>query len=113
MTERLELMFEAQRQFNAHFRDLTNMTAEQRNAAVENYLLDLYSEAAELRQATDVHAWRKHLRKPQDVLEEASDVFAYLTSVLLCYDITAEQFSEAYFKKMQANEQDYARRHAQ
>ena len=113
MVDRLELMFEAQSAFNRHFRDIPNLTPEQRTAAVENYLLDLYSEVSELRQATDTHAWRKHLGRKESVVEEAADVFAYLASVLLCYNISAEQFSEAYFRKMQLNEQDYQRRHSQ
>jgi len=36
-------------------------------------------------------------------LEEVCDVLMYLTDTLLCYDITAEELTEAYLKKHEFN----------
>ncbi len=42
-------------------------------------------------------------------VEEMADVMMYLTDVLLCFHISAEEFSEAFCKKANKNmERDYA-----
>ena len=107
--DNLEKMFEVQKEFSGHWKDFDNMKDGDRRRAIDGFLLDLYDEVSEIRQENNIKAWRKTTdgrRMPDEIV----DAFAYLVSIAHCCGISAKDFSEKYFKKMEANEQDYARR---
>lgn len=102
-------MWKSQKTFNSNFVNFDNLTLEKKQEYTKEYVLHLLSEANSLLETIN---WKMHHKKDvevsrSDLVFETIDVWKYLLSIILIWDITPEEFLEAYYEKSQLVEQRY------
>lgn len=91
-------MFSMQRDFTALFHDLGSMTPRQREELTKTLVLGLHGEATSLANCINYRDHRHDAVKVSrsKLAHEAVDIVRYTLGVLNAWDITPEQFADAY-----------------
>lgn len=103
-------MWKSQELFNRNFVDFENLTLEGKQNMTKEYALHLFSEANSL---LDTINWKMHHKKDSlrvnrdDLVLEIVDVWKYLLSICLLWDVTPEEFCRVYHEKTSLVEQRY------
>lgn len=106
----LQNMWKSQKLFNSNFVDFDNLSLKDKQEFTEKYVLHLLSEANSL---LDTVNWKMHHKdnavsvNRENIMLELIDVWKYLLSIGLLWDLTPEEFCEKYFEKSKLVEQRY------
>lgn len=107
--EELDKMWKVQKLFNSNFVDFSSLTDSEKQEMTKEYVLHLLSEANSLLETIN---WKMHHKKDlkvnrSDVILEIIDVWKYLLSIGLIWDLTPEEFLRVYDEKSQLVEQRF------
>lgn len=105
----LQSMWRSQKMFNSNFVNFDELTLKQKQEFTEKYVLHLLSEANSL---LDTVNWKMHHKDNvsvcrENVILEMIDVWKYLLSIGLLWDLTPEEFIAKYNEKSRLVEQRY------
>lgn len=116
MSDEMLHMWESQKLFNRNFVDFDLLDLNKRQEMTKEYTLHLISEVTSLLEAVN---WKMHHKKNsvkvnrEDLVLEIIDVWKYLLSICLLWDISPEEFYKAYFEKSGLVEQRYLQEFAE
>ena len=105
----LQHMWSRQESFNKNFVDLDNLDFDKKQEMTKEYVLHMLSEANSLLDGVN---WKLHHKKElsvkrSDLILEMIDVWKYLLSIALVWNVTPEEFSQAFDEKSSLVEQRY------
>ena len=105
----LHHMWNRQAKFNRNFLDLDHLDFDQKQTMTKEYVLHMLSEANSL---LDQVNWKMHHKKEvsvkrSDLILEIIDVWKYLLSIAIIWDVTPEEFYKAFDEKSSLVEQRY------
>lgn len=105
----LQHMWSRQESFNKNFVDLDHLDFDKKQEMTKEYVLHMLSEANSLLDGVN---WKLHHKKELsvkrgDLILEMIDVWKYLLSIALVWDVTPEEFSQAFDEKSSLVEQRY------
>lgn len=108
-SETLRHMWSRQKVFNGNFVDFENLDFETKQTMTKEYVLHMLSESNSLLEEVN---WKMHHKSTKsvnrsDLVLELIDVWKYLLSIALIWDITPEEFSAAFEEKSSLVEQRY------
>lgn len=105
--DKLEHIFQLQKQFGSKFTDFDSLDEAGRQAKVLDFIGHCQEELVELRREIPSRKhWSSKKDNPMDqarVLDEYIDVLHFFLTIALCMDWTAAQIYEAYLKKNNVN----------
>lgn len=102
-------MWSSQKLFNSNFVDFDHINFDTQQSMTKEYVLHLLSEANSLLDSVN---WKMHHKKikkvnREDVVLEIIDVWKYLLSICLLWDITPEEFCRVFDEKSSLVEQKF------
>lgn len=105
----LDKMWSSQKMFNSNFVDFNNLNFDTKQSMTKEYVLHLLSEANSLLESVN---WKMHHKKikkvnREDVVLEIIDVWKYLLSICLLWDVTPEEFCRVFDEKSSLVEQKF------
>lgn len=108
-------MWERQKLFNRNFIDFENLDFDKKQTMTKEYVLHMLSEANSL---LDEVNWKLHHKKDipvnrRDLVYEVIDVWKYLLSICLVWDISPSEFCSAFDDKSALVEQRYLQEFSQ
>lgn len=105
----LQHMWSRQLTFNKNFVDFGKMTFDEKQSMTKEYVLHMLSEANSLLEQVN---WKMHHKKDiqvkrGDLILEIIDVWKYLLSIAILWDVTPDEFYTAFDEKSSLVEQRY------
>lgn len=110
MNEVLNYIWSVQKEFNKNFIDYEHLTSQEKQSLTKDYVLHMISESNSL---LDEVNWKMHHKSDtvsinrRELILEWIDVFKYLLSIGLVWDITPEEFLQYFDEKSSLVEQRY------
>lgn len=109
LVDDLNKVWDRQKRFSKNFFDTTRMSQKEREFFLKDLILHLQSETVEL---LDTVKWKSHRNETKNfdrrkLVEELVDVFKYWLDIAVLYDVSPEEFLNAFDSKSSVVEQRY------